>query len=94
MFNDMFIYLLYSYFFQSISPGLVKTTMTDSFRKQRPDLPYLTADNIAEAVIYVITTPENVNVRKFYILSSLNYKDKSYSTTQSYPKLLPSYDST
>ncbi|XP_014286524.1 farnesol dehydrogenase [Halyomorpha halys] len=51
----------------SISPGMVRTSMTDYFRKLHPDWPTLIAENIADALVYAITVPSNVNISEMII---------------------------
>ncbi|CAH1405122.1 unnamed protein product [Nezara viridula] len=51
----------------SISPGLVRTSMTDYYRELNPDLPSLIAENIADALVYAVTVPSNVNISEMII---------------------------
>ncbi|CAH1405123.1 unnamed protein product [Nezara viridula] len=45
----------------SISPGLVRTMMTQSYLDRTPDIPHLLPSDVAEAVVYAISAPLNVN---------------------------------
>jgi hypothetical protein len=47
---------------QSLSPGLVNTEMVPEIRLK--ENPYLNPEDIADAVLYVLGTPQHVQVRR------------------------------
>ncbi|XP_014286525.1 farnesol dehydrogenase [Halyomorpha halys] len=51
----------------SISPGLVKTKMTKGYMDQVPNLPHLLASDVADAVVYAVSAPLNVNVSELIL---------------------------
>ncbi|XP_039752273.1 farnesol dehydrogenase-like [Pararge aegeria] len=55
----------------SISPGLVRTEMTIT---HDPEQPILEPGDIADAILYVISTPPNVNISELEILSAAEKK--------------------
>lgn len=70
IFMKILLYLLYN-IFQSLSPGLVKTSIMEGTDWVEgvtdPDAPTLQAKDIADAVLYVLSTPPNVQVNYFLI---------------------------
>lgn len=66
-------------YFQSISPGPVRTefftanaldTQSAHFEEFLETLPMLEADDVADAAIYILSTPPHVQVRsRFYIIN-------------------------
>lgn len=65
---------------QSISPGVVKTEFfhgfpDDGLKETIDTFPGLKAEDIAEAVMYVLSTGPGVHVRDFFfIFNNNNYK--------------------
>lgn len=53
-----------AYQLQSISPGLV---FTDMIPKEFADRPGLNADDIANAIVYVLGTPPNVQITELTV---------------------------
>lgn len=62
---------MYLYLFQSISPGLVETEILSKdlyeLMKKDPEYSALTPRDISDAVIYVLSTPPNCQVREVLI---------------------------
>ncbi|KAL1122137.1 hypothetical protein AAG570_003542 [Ranatra chinensis] len=52
----------------SISPGLVKTEMTQGFMTKVPaEIPYLVSEDVSNAVVFALSTPPNVNISELTI---------------------------
>ena len=53
-------------FFQSISPGLVKTELFEKGNLDLSsfidDIPYLKPEDVADSICYVISVPQRVNI--------------------------------
>lgn len=70
---------------QSISPGLVTTEMTtkNGADKIFRNIPALTPDDISQAVVYTLGTPEHVQVHEITVrpfdLSKLDIKQSTRS---------------
>jgi NADP-dependent 3-hydroxy acid dehydrogenase YdfG len=65
---------LYFFWWQSISPGLVRTEFQDGFpddgtKEAVSQMPALKPEDIAEAVLYILSTPPHVQVCFSYISS-------------------------
>lgn len=56
-------------FFQSISPGSVRTNLVDAqvIQHMPMDYPELTAEDVAKAVVYVLETPKHVVIGELKI---------------------------
>lgn len=54
-------------YFQSLSPGLVKTDIADGFEAAIWNEPHLKSKDIADACLYVIGAPSNVQITELTI---------------------------
>lgn len=56
---------------QSISPGMVDTDLLSVYSRAVADLPKLQANDVANAVIYALETPDYVQVKSKRMLHKL-----------------------
>ena len=63
--GNRFYRLFHFFILQSLSPGKVRTEMTDGLLTEEELLTTLETSDITDAAIYALSSPPDVNVRKY-----------------------------